>query len=235
MLVTGFIFGLLGSLHCVGMCGPLLLAIPTVAGGHGSFVVSRLVYNVGRVTTYSLIGLIFGLIGQSLVFAGLQRALSVGAGIALLSVLILGTGKAGGALARPSIWVRTLFGSFLSMRSYSSTFILGLANGLLPCGLVYVAGTASIAAGSVAGSMLYMIAFGCGTLPLLLALSTAGRRLAPFLSRYNWRGLVPAAVCCVGVLLIIRGLALNIAYVSPRASGDTLTCPACAPKPGNQP
>jgi len=219
--------GFVGSLHCAGMCGPLILAVPVVADTRASFLASRLLYNLGRIGIYALLGLFFGLIGQSLVLIGFQRWLSIATGVAMLLYLLLTFSSFKNPLRKGPLWIKSLFRDFLHKRSYSSVFALGAVNGLLPCGLVYMAGTASIAYGNAILSILYMIAFGLGTLPMLIGIALAGNRVIA-LKKLNVRVLMPIAVSLVAALLIVRGLSLGIPYLSPSSSPDGLKCPACA-------
>ena len=84
-LLTGFV----GSLHCVGMCGPIALALPVGGKTQGQIFFSRIFYNLGRITTYSFIGLMMGLVGKKLFFSGIQQELSISIGITILLILIL--------------------------------------------------------------------------------------------------------------------------------------------------
>lgn len=225
MLLTAFILGLAGSLHCAGMCGPLALALPVAGTSRVSFLVSRLAYNAGRLMTYAALGAMFGLIGEVVALAGFQRWLSLTAGGMILAGLIFTRFSAKNTVTRVAVWVKGAFRSLLQRRSYSSLLLLGLTNGLLPCGLVYVAATASGATGQVLGGAQYMLAFGLGTLPMMLGLSLLGRTLQ---LRFDFRRLVPFSVALVAVLLILRGLALGIPYVSPGVTASGAThCPAC--------
>ena len=201
-MITAFFLGFMGSLHCAGVCGPLVLMAPVVGKTDASIFISRLLYHAGRVTMYGLIGALFGLLGQSLVFAGFQRWLSITVGFLMIIALVAGSSFKGKTGVIP-IAMKSFFGKFLRKRSYSSILALGATNGLLPCGLVYMAATASIATGGIANSILYMFLFGLGTLPMLLTISIAGAKLnlwkVPGLQK-----LAPAAAAVVAVLLIMR-------------------------------
>jgi sulfite exporter TauE/SafE len=216
MLLTAFILGLAGSLHCAGMCGPLALMLPVVGKGSAAFAVSRCVYNLGRVATYCVLGAMAGVFGEALAFAGFQRWLSLLAGFFLLAGLLFtrfsGTQFGVGLVA----WIKSAFGSLLRKRSYSGLLALGAANGLLPCGLVYVAATAAATTAQVREAAEYMFAFGIGTLPMMLAIPLAGRSLN---SRFNFQRVVPLSIALVAVILIFRGLSLGIPYLSPNLAG----------------
>jgi hypothetical protein len=195
---------------------------PVVGATRGSFFASRMIYHVGRIAAYGMIGLLFGAIGQSIVFAGFQRWLSIGVGVLMLLALIF-TVRFKGALARIPMAIKSMFGQLLYRRSYPTILALGATNGLLPCGLVYMAATASIATGSSINAMAYMILFGAGTLPILVAISVLGNRL-PFARIGSARRLVPFAVASVAILLIVRG---NPASPLLKTSEQRI-CPLCS-------
>src|SRR5215212_5062528 len=159
LMITAFLLGLMGSLHCAGMCGPLILMTPVVGNTRSSFFASRALYHLGRITTYAAIGLLFGLVGKSIILAGFQRWLSFIVGVLMLLILLLAI-PLKAQLTRIPLAIKNLFGKFLRQRTYTSIFALGATNGLLPCGLVYMAATASTAAGSISSSILYMLLFG---------------------------------------------------------------------------
>ena len=213
--------GMAGSLHCAGMCGPFALALPTSAQGIFSFFTGRAVYNFGRIATYSLLGLLFGSIGKTLVLAGVQRWLSISLGIVLLAGLL---GSKRLAFAKPISAlvnrVRSGMSRFLRQRSFASLGALGLLNGLLPCGLVYVAGAGATSTGSISGGALYMAIFGLGTLPMMLIISLTGHLVPPAV-RLKLVRAVPFSVFILATLLIFRGLGLGIPYLSPDLAGGS--------------
>jgi sulfite exporter TauE/SafE len=172
--------------------------------------------------------LFFGLVGKSLLLAGFQRWLSIGAGVVMLILLITSRKGANHAGWRAAALIKTTFRSFLQKRSYGAVFALGAANGLLPCGLVYLAGTAAAAAGEPAGASIYMIVFGFGTFPMMLGLGIFGPAMAKALQRFRLGVLVPVAVSLVALSLILRGLALGIPYLSPSVADGHVECSACA-------
>ena len=223
-LWTAFILGLVGSLHCAGMCGPLALALPAGGQGAAAFFAGRLAYNLGRVATYCALGLVFGLIGKSLLLAGVQRWVSIALGVMLLIGLFASRKL---ALWRPVTLLvgqlKSRMGVLLRRRSVDALLILGLLNGLLPCGLVYVACAGAIATGDVFHGALYMLAFGAGTVPMMLAISLSGK-LVPLSLRLKLLKAVPVAVFVLATLLILRGMSLGIPYISPDLSGANAGC-----------
>lgn len=221
MLWTAFMLGFAGSLHCAGMCGPLTLALPSTGSGPIGFVAGRLAYNLGRIITYTLIGIVVGWIGRSLALAGVQRWVSMAAGAAILAGLLLTHRTNGSAL--PAAAVRRLKGALsavLQRRSLASLWTLGLLNGLLPCGLVYAAAAGAVATGGWLSGTAYMGLFGLGTLPVMLGISLSGTAV-PVSFRIRLQRLVPVSAGMVGLLLILRGMSLGIPYLSPDLTSGT--------------
>jgi len=217
--------GLLGSLHCAAMCGPLMLALPITPGGPGQFILGRVIYQLGRITTYSLLGLMAGLAGKSVLLAGFQRWLCIALGIGILIGFAISKKVALSApVTRLVIRLKTAMSAQLKQRSLRSLVLLGMLNGLLPCGLVYVAMAGAISTASLLHSTVYMTLFGLGTLPTMLGIGLSGKML-PMAVRLKLRSAIPAGICLVASLLILRGLALGIPYVSPAlASGIPACC-----------
>lgn len=229
-LWTAFLLGLFGSLHCAGMCGPLALALPGGNGGFAGFAAGRVVYNCGRMATYSILGLLFGVLGRGFVIAGVQRWVSIALGISLLLGLALSRRL---ALAAPVVALvsrlKMAMAAVLRRRSLQSLGLMGLLNGLLPCGLVYVACAGAATTGKGVSGAAYMAVFGLGTVPMMLALSLSGR-LIPAATRLKLVRLVPVSVAVLGVLLILRGMSLGIPYISPDLSGGPGAA-VCCPVP----
>lgn len=219
---TAFLLGLAGSLHCAGMCGPLAVALPHHGRGMGGFVWGRLLYQCGRVMTYVVLGAVFGFLGQSLALAGVQRWVSIAAGVLVLGGLLLaGPAWASGPITGWVGWTKARLAGLLRRRSQSTLWLLGAVNGLLPCGLVYVACAGAAAGGSLLGGMAHMAWFGLGTVPLMTGIALSGRAM-PFAWRLRLQRLIPVSVGAVGVLLVLRGLDLGIPYLSPHVGPDGL-------------
>lgn len=210
--------GLFGSFHCVGMCGPLAMSLPIYSNDvwvkfYGSFL-----YNAGRVLTYSLFGLVFGLVGQSFRLFGFQQGLSVIIGIAVILFIFLP--KKYLIFSNQIILVKYLgrlreqLARLFSQRNQSSLLLIGALNGLLPCGLVYMAASAAVTAGSIQKSILFMSFFGLGTLPMMWAVAFFGG-FANLRIRQSIRNVYPYMIVIMGCLLILRGMGLGIKNVSP--------------------
>lgn len=234
MLGTGLLLGLLGSMHCVGMCGPIALALPSVKNSTQSRLTGIFLYNAGRVITYGLLGFIFGLFGKSFVIAGYQQALSVGLGILILFFLLLPQRYFQGlqlrtGLFQPVTKLKTALGRLFKTASYSSLLSIGILNGLLPCGFVYMAIAGAIAVANPLRGGLFMIFFGLGTVPAMLGLMLAGQKMSLSL-RNHFKKASPVFVSLVAVLLILRGLNLGIPYLSPELDKKDCTIHNCCHK-----
>lgn len=220
MIWAGFLFGLIGSLHCVGMCGPIAMALPFGGSSGWQYYAGRLLYNGGRIVTYTLLGALAGAFGESLQLAGLQQTVSIVSGILILLLLVLPNvvkGKAASFLGTDKLmnWVRQKLGYFFGKKSFGSLFMVGLLNGLLPCGFVYIALAGAISAPGIAGAMGYMALFGLGTFPLMFLVSLSGK-LITFKVRHTLNRLVPYIGMVLAILFIFRGLGLGIPYISPK-------------------
>jgi sulfite exporter TauE/SafE len=210
-----FALGLLGSLHCVAMCGPLLLALPIAGDGAGRFIAGRVFYQLGRVLTYVLLGVFAGLAGKSFFLAGCQRGLSIALGMAVLLGFFISKKVAVSApVVRLVMALKNLMAVQLQRRDFRSLALLGMLNGLLPCGLVYAALANAATAKNLSVAVAQMAVFGLGTLPMMLAIGLSGRMFPPAL-RLKLRGAIPFGIYLLAGLLILRGLALGIPYVSP--------------------
>lgn len=215
-LWTAFLLGLGGSLHCLGMCGPLLLALPPGTGNVGTQVVRRGCYHAGRVLTYGCLGGLSGSMGGVLGLAESQRWVSVAAGVVILLGLLAWPARLSQKLAAfPMGWLKRAFGGLLAAPTLAAQFPLGIVNGLLPCGLVYVATVAASASGGALAGFRFMLAFGVGTLPMLMAVTFAGAALHGWF-RSRLRLWVPCSFAVMAGLLILRGLALGIPFLSPQ-------------------
>ncbi|QIA10042.1 sulfite exporter TauE/SafE family protein [Draconibacterium halophilum] len=219
MFISALILGLMGSFHCAGMCGPIAIALPL----HGNTIPQKIfggtLYNLGRTLTYGIMGAVFGFLGQGLQLIGFQQKVSVLMG-ALMIISVLFPKLFKNQYKMDKSWfsavgkLKKKIGEMFSIRSFQSLFFIGMLNGLLPCGLVYMAIAGAIGMGGVAEGSLYMILFGLGTIPMLLAISLAGNVLSSTV-RSKINKLIPVLVVVVGILFVLRGLSLGIPYLSP--------------------
>ncbi|MBU3681131.1 MAG: sulfite exporter TauE/SafE family protein [Flavobacterium sp.] len=219
MLFTAILFGLLSSLHCVGMCGPIALMLPTAQFKGPRKWIRIGLYHFGRLSAYTSIGLLFGLIGHGLYLAGLQQKLAIGTGIAMILVSLISEKHLGQfSISKPIFkllaQLKSAMGAQFKKRSFSSFFSIGFLNGFLPCGMVYVALFGAIAMQTAVLGGLYMLLFGLGTLPLMGAVSALSDILS-IRTRQTIQRYIPIMAIALGILFIIRGLGLGIPYVSP--------------------
>ncbi len=234
VLLTALTLGLLGSLHCIGMCGPIALALPVVSNSSYARYKGIALYNMGRVFTYSMLGLIFGLLGKTFVIAGFQQGLSIVLGVFVLVMVFLPQQFAQrfqvtSVMFKPVAKLKSALGGLFAKKSYASLFSIGLLNGLLPCGLVYAAVAGAIAVADPLKAALFMAFFGLGTVPAMLGLSVAGQKISIGL-RNNFRKISLVFVAVMGMLLIVRGMNLGIPYVSPVLDRHDCTKHQCCKK-----
>lgn len=223
LLWTSFLVGLVGSVHCIGMCGPISFALSQDKGKQ--LLVKRMVYNIGRITTYTLMGCIFGLLGMSFSMAGMQQWVSLALGIIIILYLILPSKyflflERFSFTRNANIWIKLRFANLFKNKTFSGQYMIGVLNGLLPCGLVYVALAAAIASGSYWKGMLNMAMFGFGTLPLMFIFSLTSN-FVNISFRKKLTRLIPAFLFTLAVLFILRGLNLGIPYLSPEINYTT--------------
>jgi len=220
MLWSALLIGLFGSFHCIGMCGPIALALPLKQNDKLSLITERILYNVGRAITYAAIGLVFGLLGQSLSLAGLQQSVSILAGVLIILMVVLPAKFSQKLyLLKPAYgftnFLKRKFGVLLKKKSVMALFSIGLLNGFLPCGLVYIAVAGAIASGGYLDGAVYMFVFGIGTLPVMLTVALAGNIIG-ITVRKRINKLIPTFMLVLAFLFILRGMNLGIPYVSPQ-------------------
>lgn len=204
MILTAFVMGLVGSLHCLGMCGPLVMALPHSSGFRA------LIYHASRIFAYGLMGLLIGLFGKGLNLAGFQQGISIFSGIL---ILLFGLGLLRKKTAWPPFFMR-LYQRWMRSTDVGSTALLGLLNGFLPCGMVYVAMAGALAEQEALEGALFMVVFGAGTLPMMLGISWS-KTLWTIELRRKLNKAVPVVTILIGVLFILRGMNLGIPYISP--------------------
>lgn len=219
ILSQGLMMGLLGSFHCVGMCGPIALVLPVERSNKWKGFIQTFMYHLGRVITYTLMGLLFGLLGKGLYLAGFQGRISILMGaIMILAVLFPTNYLANFGFGKPLYKLvgklKSVLGTYLQKKSSSAFITIGLLNGLLPCGLVYMALTGAIATGDAWMGAIFMALFGLGTSFLLSGVIYAGNFLSLEI-RNKINKIIPYFVVLVGLVFILRGMGLGIKYISP--------------------
>jgi len=225
------LLGLAGSLHCAGMCGPIAVALPGRSESISGRVVERGLYQSGRIMTYALLGALAGLGASIGDLAGYERVVSITAGVlmiaaAILQLLLHRSILPSRMVARLTGPVRHRLGMLLRNGSRPAMLGIGALNGLLPCGLVSSALFGSAATTDPIAGMTFMAAFGVGTLPVMMTLSLGGS-LVTGRFRSSLRTALPVIAIMIGVLVVVRGMALGIPYVSPPAVTDHTTAGCC--------
>jgi len=219
MLFSAVLLGLISSLHCIGMCGPIAMMLPVDRKNPTKKAAQILLYHAGRLTAYSSLGLVFGLLGRGFYVAGLQQQASIIAGTIMITIVLLpeklfAKYNFSKPVYRVIANIKTSLGSQFRKRSNRALYITGLLNGFLPCGLVYAALFGAVAMQSTVLGTLYMLLYGIGTIPLMSAVVYASGFIKnPF--RNTIAKVVPYATVLIGLLFILRGLGLDIPYVSP--------------------
>ena len=230
MILLAFTLGLMSSFHCVGMCGPIALALPIHQGSKGRQILGLLTYNFGRISTYAVLGAAIGALGGAVVWVGYLRYLSIAAG-ALMLLYILWPARLDPFLKVPAFWQRAVarlkigMAQYLRSRKLGGWAALGMLNGLLPCGLVYLALISAVAAGSFLNGATYMFAFGLGTLPAMMAVGFFKQWFSPAL-RSRMRRLTPVLMAVAGIWLVGRGLLIQFPSLLP-SSGAPTEIPLC--------
>lgn len=218
VILTGFLLGFLGSIHCIGMCGPIAIIL-----AQRNFV-SNVIYNLGRVFSYFIFGLLFGFLGSRLVLWNLQLIVSLLIGVFMLFFLLIPRSYLFKILQYIGL-KRLIQSSAYLIRTKKcklGSFLLGTINGFLPCSFVYLAVAGSLSSGDVLNGGLFMLFFGLGTLPTMLGVVSL-KRIIGFNLKNKLSRFYPAFALAVGVLLILRGLNLGIPYISPEYKNDNST------------
>lgn len=221
--LTALILGLTSNLHCIGMCGPLVMAIPIKRRTNFSLITGILQYNVGRIFTYFLLGILIGTIGLSIQTFNILQWISILSGIFLILFAWrkffptkLNTAF---KISVVYLFITRSIGTILASESPLKLSLLGMLNGMLPCGMVYLGMLNAILTGDLFQSGLAMAIFGLGTLPSMIFAAYSAAKLTPaFRSKLN--RFVPVILTFVGTLIIIRGLNLGIPYISPKIVAD---------------
>jgi uncharacterized protein len=214
IVFLAFGMGILGSIHCIGMCGPLLLGIFNQSLSSKPY--NYLLFHLGKIVAYGIIGLGFGLIGKSLHLFLSQQHLSILTGSILLLYYVLG--KWGHVNAEFSSYASGIY-RWIKLNTermpLPKYYLIGFLNGFLPCGLVYLAATSSLSSGHISKSILWMICFGLGTIPSLTFILWLSKK---FQSRFNlfFHRIYQNLTLILAILLILRGLNLGIPYISPQ-------------------
>ncbi|MCC9042914.1 sulfite exporter TauE/SafE family protein [Myroides sp. M-43] len=218
-MITALIFGLISSLHCIGMCGPIAMMLPVSKSNGTKKAMQIFSYHLGRISAYSILGLVFGLFGKGLFLAGLQQQMSIVVGVLMIVFVLVPQNKLGSfGFLKPFYFVvskvKNKLGSQFKKQNKGTLFTIGFFNGFLPCGMVYVALFGALATQNVYLGMMYMMLFGVGTIPLMSTIVYV-RDMFSVKVRNNIMKYYPYVIVLFGMLFIVRGLGLDIPFLSP--------------------
>ncbi|MEZ4909745.1 MAG: sulfite exporter TauE/SafE family protein [Saprospiraceae bacterium] len=211
MYWIAFTLGFFGSLHCVGMCGPLAFGTLAHRGRNTlGLLWPTFFYNIGRVLSYSTLGVILGILGGIASLAGFQKAISISFGAILVGLALFSVNL--DHLIGKQKFIKKLYNQIAGFMSSAMkkgrqipAIQVGVINGLLPCGLVYVALMAAITLSNIWGTVGFMVFFGLGTFPamflvILLPTMIQGK------VRMSLQRLYPILMGLTGFYLIYRGV-----------------------------
>jgi sulfite exporter TauE/SafE len=232
ILLPAIGLGIAGSLHCVGMCGPIALAVPAGKGSGRQKFIAHTLYHIGRISAYTILGFLFGVLGYGISTAGFQQSMSIAAGVFMLLFIwvpkFAGATSVGGKLA--SVQNRVLGKMSRLIKEHRAQALIGLGffNGLLPCGLVYLALAGALVSYDPFAGAAFMALFGLGTAPALLALALTGNAI-DIRWRSRLRQLAPVLATAIALLFIMRGLGLGIPFLSPEIGHQVAADHICIP------
>ena len=194
-------------------------------------IFGKVVYNLGRIISYGFLGALLGAFGFGLKLAGLQQSISIAAGIIIILSAIFSLSFFSQLSLNPFKYLRSKFiAQLFQNKTYTSLLLIGILNGLLPCGFVYISLIASVATQSAFDGFMFMVFFGFGTFPMMLTISIIGQFLN-FSIRAKLQKILPVLTITIGFLFILRGLNLGIPYLSPQiTASQTEVKSCCVPK-----
>lgn len=228
-LPFAFLMGLLGSVHCAVMCGPIVLGLPFSKQASWQSVLQVLLYQLGRVAVYVILGAIVGAIGGSIALLAKQEIVSLMIGISIVFFAILQL--SGKYVAHIQRWqvklvapLSKLMGKMLKLPIWG--LAAGMLNGLIPCGMVYLALATSLNQANYKSGAYFMLLFGLGTTPLMFFISIGGVYLRKYL-KFNTQQFLPWFALFIGVLFVLRSANLNIPFLSPAIHNHYGTVEKC--------
>lgn len=217
-IITGFILGLTSNFHCIGMCGPIALAIPVNRKNNFTILFGAIQYNTGRIISYAVLGVVVGMIGLSIQTFGILQWLSILSGVFLIVYAWRKYLNNIFSKHLPNLplqkHLNSALGKVIRSKNPMKLSLLGMLNGFLPCGMVYAALLNALLTGEIVGSAIAMISFGVGTLPAMIGVIYMANKITPTL-RAKFNKFVPYLITMVGLLIVLRGMNLGIPYISP--------------------
>lgn len=229
LFITAFSLGILSSMHCVGMCGPLALALPLDRSSKNRMYMGIFVYHFGKILAYSILGMIIGLFGKHLPLAASQQRLSIFAGAFIIIFALYPLLFKRSAFIQTQVFkimqpIQKALAQRIKTKRTSTLFSIGILNGFLPCAMVYMALVGALTTGNFIDSTLFMIVFALGTFPAMLGLQILGASIGQKL-RYKIQSYIPYIIIAIGVFFILRGMGLGIEFVSPNNGSLTVINP----------
>lgn len=220
LIISALGLGFASGFHCIGMCGPIALSMGLTRKQATNFYLQNLTYQFGRIVTYAFMGALLGIVGQGFHMAGFQQYLTIVVGILLIVMALFSFGGKDFASKIPFLSkflfkVKLNLSKLLTKADYKSRFTTGILNGFLPCGMVYMALTASLAAGGVWQGASFMALFGLGTLPFMFAVVLVGNLMTASL-RSQVLKVIPVMMIILGGLFVLRGMEIGIPFISPK-------------------
>ncbi|WP_304343508.1 sulfite exporter TauE/SafE family protein [Chryseobacterium koreense] len=220
LIISAIGLGFASGFHCIGMCGPIALSMGLTKKQSTNYYLQNLIYQFGRIFTYSLLGAILGIVGQGFEMAGIQQYLTIAVGVILIVMAVFSFGGKDFASKIPFLskflyQLKMNLGKLLQKADYRSRFTTGILNGFLPCGMVYMALTASLAAGGIWKGAVFMALFGLGTLPFMFSVVLLGGLMTNAF-RIKVLKIVPVMMIILGGLFILRGMEIGIPLISPK-------------------
>lgn len=220
LISIALVLGLSSSLHCVGMCGPISVILPISQAAAAEKLFKTVVYHLGRILVYAMLGAFFGFMGKSFQLMGLLQTISIFFGALIVAGVIFPRIFVkfhffNRMHSKLNSYVHNTFGKLMKRRGTMSLFVFGMLNGLLPCGAVYFALLGSLVYGGLLEGALFMAVFGLGTSPAMVAISYFANSISLSL-REKFRKASPVILIVFGSLLIVRGMNLDIPYISPK-------------------
>jgi sulfite exporter TauE/SafE len=231
LIIPAITLGLISSFHCLGMCGPIAFVLPVGGRTQSGKIVGISSYNLGRITTYSILGLLVGFFGEGLRFMDISQGISMLLGVMLILYVVFAK-----KLVKINVhnkcayqfnaFVKAKLGSFLKKKTNGGLYVLGTLNGLIPCGVVFIALQGALLQTSLVNSALFMLVFGAGTIPMLFSVTYLSNTFKP-LTKIKMNKIMPYLTVLIALLLIVRGANLDIPYLSPSYDEQTNEIKCC--------
>ncbi len=228
VLGIGFLLGLIGSVHCIGMCGPLTMALPFSHQKNIFKYLAIALYHMGKILSYACLGLIVGLFGKQVFVIDTQQGISIIIGVFMLVYVVWVYLIKVNTRVNPLEFIQSpvlkALSTLFKNKQVTVFLLFGFLNGFLPCGMVYLALSSAMSTGHPIDAAIFMAFFGLGTIPALLMLTLGGQMLS-FEWRKKLQSTLPVFIFGMGIILILRGMNLGIPILSPHvASNNVVSC-----------